>query len=261
MRIWSWNICRRQDAWRMIAQDDSVDVALLQEATKPRAGLDLQVTTSSSGVWRLAGSRHASCAVVAWRPRVKAAVRPLSELGQARVGALQVSRLGSLAAIEVPSKTGFVTLVSAYACWETALSNRTRSWAYADASAHRLISDISALIDSERRHRIIVAGDFNIFKGYGDKGSEYWHQRYQSVFDRFSAVGLMLKGPQMNDGDRSALPPGGGNVATFHTNRESPETAKRQLDFVFASESLGGRVHRPRRRTDSDVLALFAQAQ
>ena len=34
------------------------------------------------------------------------------------------------------------------------------------------------------------------------------------------------------------LPGGSKNVPTYHTTRQSPETATRQLDFVFASKSL-----------------------
>jgi hypothetical protein len=52
---------------------------------------------------------------------------------------------------------------------------------HADASTHRIISDISSLIDSERNHRILLADDFNILYGYGDNGSDYWKARYESA--------------------------------------------------------------------------------
>lgn len=225
----------------MISQEASVDVALLQEATKPRTPVALELAPELIHPWRTSGSRHASCAVAAWRPNIRASARRLTVLGQSSADHLQVSRPGSLAVIDVQSKNGPVTLVSAYAFWETALSKKARPWIYADASAHRLVSDISALIDSAD-HQIIVAGDFNIFHGYGDNGSEYWHQRYRSVFERFQALGLVFQGPTVRPGHRAALPIGGANVATFHTNRESPERAQRQLDFVFASVSLVNRL-------------------
>jgi hypothetical protein len=41
------------------------------------------------------------------------------------------------------------------------------SWIHADASVHRLISDLSVLIGRQRGHKIIVAGDLNVLYGYG----------------------------------------------------------------------------------------------
>ena len=38
------------------------------------------------------------------------------------------------------------------------------------------------------------------------------------------------------------LPGDSVNVPTYHTNRQSPGTATRQLDFVFASESIADHV-------------------
>jgi endonuclease/exonuclease/phosphatase family metal-dependent hydrolase len=112
---------------------------------------------------------------------------------------------------------------------------------------HRLISDLSVLIGQQSRHRIIVAGDLNILHGYGEDGSQYWASRYQTVFDRMEALGLPFIGPQSPDGRQASpwpeeLPKGSRNVPTFHSNRQAPETATRQLDFVFAWAGLRGRV-------------------
>jgi hypothetical protein len=38
------------------------------------------------------------------------------------------------------------------------------------------------------------------------------------------------------------LPVGSLNVPTFHSNSQTPATASRQLDFVFASDSIADRV-------------------
>jgi endonuclease/exonuclease/phosphatase family metal-dependent hydrolase len=88
----------------------------------------------------------------------------------------------------------------------------------------------------------------NILHGYGEYGSRYWKGRYDTVFDRMAALGLKFVGPQAPEGGRQAdpwpkeLPVESLNVPTFHTNRQSPATATRQLDFVFASESIADRV-------------------
>ena len=92
-------------------------------------------------------------------------------------------------------------------------------------------------------HRILAAGDLNILYGYGDHGSVYWASRYATVFDRMRALGLSFVGPQAPAGRRAdpwpdELPRTSHNVPTYHTNREMPATASRQLDFVFASNGL-----------------------
>ncbi len=79
-------------------------------------------------------------------------------------------------------------------------------------------------------------------------GSLYWKGRYDTVFDRMAALGLKFVGPQASAGGRQAepwpeeLPEGSLNVPTFHSNSQTPATASRQLDFVFASESIADRV-------------------
>ncbi len=62
-----------------------------------------------------------------------------------------------------------------------------------------------------------------------------------------SALGLEFVGPQAPAGRLAApwpdeLPGTSKNVPTYHTNRQTPITATRQLDFVFASNSLAERV-------------------
>ena len=116
------------------------------------------------------------------------------------------------------------------------------SWIYADASAHRIISDISGFIGHEdaTTHRIVAAGDLNVLYGYGDAGNPYWEERYRCVFDRMKAIGLEFIGPQAPHGRQAGTPPVGQppdsqNVATFTPKLGSPADAVNQLDFAFAS--------------------------
>ena len=58
-----------------------------------------------------------------------------------------------------------------------------------------------------------------------------------------SAVGLPFVGPQAPNGRQAdpwpdELPRNSLNVPTYHTNRQTPTSATRQLDFVFASDGL-----------------------
>ena len=106
---------------------------------------------------------------------------------------------------------------------------------------HRIISDLSAFISEDpRRHRILAAGDLNIFYGYGDRGSPYWKARYRSVFDRMDVLGLEFVGPQAPFGRRAEKPrehepADSRNVVTYYPPGRNPATAIHQLDFAFAS--------------------------
>jgi hypothetical protein len=157
--------------------------------------------------------------------------------------------MGTLAAASLNLPTGEeLVVVSVYGAWENPIDSSGSRWIYADASVHRLISDLSVLIGKQAAHRIIVAGDLNILYGYGESGSAYWAARYQTIFDRMAVIGLDFVGPQAPAGRVAEpwpdeLPGESRNVPTFHHSRQSPETATRQLDFVFASQSISGRVH------------------
>lgn len=248
LRMWSWNMGRRRDAWSIISGDETLDVVLLQEACRPQPRSPWKTTPATTEPWRTAGSDRDYCAAIAWRPeRVQATPRALGSIESDNRSALRVSRPGTLAVVDVDRGREPLTLVSAYGFWERPWSSRTTPWIYADASVHRLISDISGLVDHPRRHRIIVAGDFNILHGYGEHGNAYWRDRYATVFSRLTALGLEFVGPQSPDGRRPAkmpdeLPPDSQDVPTFHTSRQGPAGATRQLDFVFASSSIASRV-------------------
>ena len=91
---------------------------------------------------------------------------------------------------------------------------------------------------------MLAAGDLNILHGHGEHGNQYWSGRYASVFARMEALGLPFIGPQAPDGRQASpwpdeLPRDSANVPTFHHNRQTPDSATRQLDFVFASATLG----------------------
>jgi hypothetical protein len=68
--------------------------------------------------------------------------------------------------------------------------------------------------------------------------------RYQTVFDRAEALGLVYLGPRAPGGGRQAdpwpdeLPAGSPTIPTYHTRSQGPAGATRQLDHVFASTSI-----------------------
>jgi exonuclease III len=243
MRIWSWNI-NGKDLWDRLDPDE-VDIALLQEARLPSFAWPRLVAPELTDEWRTVGWTEG-----AWSRRTAIVqvsdaypIRPviLTTIEDSNPGALPVSRPGTLAAAEVELGGETITLVSMYGMWERSTSSS--NFIYADASVHRLLSDLAAVVTGPRSHRIIAAGDLNILNRYGEEASPYWASRYASVLDRAEAMGLVFVGPQAPNGRQATprpdeLPQGSLDVPTYHTSNQGPIGATRQMDFVFASESI-----------------------
>jgi endonuclease/exonuclease/phosphatase family metal-dependent hydrolase len=248
VKLISWNINRRVEAWQTLLESGA-DIALLQEASQPPADVATRLEVSP-GTWRTAGAatRPWRATVVKVSDHVAIEWFNTVSIDEASDGDLAVSRIGTLAAAEVipPSGEPFI-VASLYGLWESPHRHTNSDWIYADASVHRLISDLSALIGRSSGHRIIAAGDLNILYGYGEHGSSYWRERYATVFARMNALGLSFIGPQLPAGRPAEpwpgeLPSTSKNVPTYHTNRQTPATATRQLDFVFASSNFADRI-------------------
>jgi len=200
--------------------------------------------------WTLAGwEKRPFCAAIArCSKRFEVVGCPkVRLLGVASKAELAVSRPGSIAVATVagPGLINPIVVVSIYAPWERPVPYDEHGWIYADASAHRLISDLSALVSTQSMHRIIVAGDWNILHGYGELGSPYWGQRYQTVFDRMEAIGFKYAGPTQPNGIAADPRPvelpnwlAGIDVPTYRTLPTNPASGQRQLDFVFVSRSI-----------------------
>lgn len=244
LKIVSWNIAHRPQAWSELVRSGA-DVALLQEAVAPPPDIASHFDNDPEP-WRTEGAgRPWRTAIVALNPRVRLErISPLS-LAEAAPGQLAVSLLGTVAAahVEDPDTHERTTLISMYSPWERPHGSTESSWIYSDASAHRLVSDISVFVGKERGHRVLAAGDLNILYGYGENGNAYWGNRFHTIFERLEKIGLQFVGPQFPNGRQAEpwpeeLPQESLNVPTFHTNRQSPSTATRQLDFVFASKTI-----------------------
>ena len=257
IRIVSWNIAKQHQPWRELAAMDA-DIALVQEGGQPPedvSGVEIGPKESydshhwNSDWWKGRGWPHLFerwPMVVKLSDRVEVEwFRQVGPVGGGNPDEIEVSGIGTVAAARVTPKDGstepFIA-VSMYARWMGPHPSVRSSWIYADASVHRIISDLSAFIGHEdtNRHRIIAAGDLNIFHDYGDGGSPYWDARYRSVFDRMEAIGLEFVGPQAPNGRQAQTrpewqPPESRNVVTFTPGGQSPADATNQLDFTFAS--------------------------
>ena len=252
LRIWSWNVNGRHLWDRLDASE--VDVALLQEAPAPSGPCEGKVVPHPASGWGTAGwSKQLRTAVVAVSETTLLEPRLLTSLEERASGALLVSRRGTLAVADVVVDSERITLVSMYAGWEGGRPGPI----YADGSAHRLLSDLSGIVNDARSPRIIAAGDLNILHRYGEYGDSYWAARYATVFDRAEAMGLRFVGPQAPHGRQAnprpaELPEGSQDVPTYHTRRQGPMGATRQLDFVFASHALTDRLSVRALNTDTD---------
>jgi exonuclease III len=248
IRLLSWNMDGR-DLWSDLEELDS-DVGLLQEVRPPRPGCANEVIPGDAEVWATTGweKRGWRAAVARLSNRVALDARPTLALHEATSGTdWTVSRQGTIAAADarVDGQVAF-TAVSVYAPWERPVGRDEPAWA--DGSAHRLLSDLAPLLWDQRRHPVIVAGDWNILFGYGEHGDAHFRGRYQTVFDRAEALGLRFVGPQHPNGRQAdpwpdELPRDSMCVPTFHHSQQTPETASRQLDFVFTSAAFADKVH------------------
>ena len=247
VKIVSWNIAGRTDPWNVLAGMDA-DIGLLQEAGWPpqEVAERFEIDPAPWSTAGMDGARPWRTAIVRLSDRVDVDWIEAKPLDYAGPGELAVSRLGTLAAAHVdgPGLEPFV-VVSMYPLWSRPHAS-VGSWIYADASAHRLVSDMSAFVGSEDGHRILAAGDLNVLRGYGEHGSQYWASRYGTVFDRMDALGLHCVGPQAPHGLRAdpwpdELPRDSGNVPTYRWKND-PAAATRQLDFVFASKGMADSV-------------------
>ncbi len=153
-----------------------------------------------------------------------------------------VSGIGNMDVALVIPKEGPEPLIAAsmYARWFSPHPAADGDWIYSDASAHRIISDLSAFIgyyDCPEKHRILAAGDLNM----SFQSTDPFDHRAQTVRDRFQAMGLDYLGPQHPAGRRADPIPAHSNEESldvptyYHKPSNTPTGAYAQLDHVFVS--------------------------
>ena len=257
-----WNMKRRKKPWRRLVEMGA-DVALLQETTHivpPDVADRVDVgPLVEQGAWDPRESkkdfskrRWPKIAKLSNRVEVEW-FKPVTPIGPRSEDTIRISDIQTIAAARVTPTVGeppFI-VVSMYAAWRAPhpSTERDSDW-NVDASAHRILSDLSAFVANADRepHRILAAGDLNI-----DYGADYgwrersdqrlWYARCRTIWDRMEALGLEYMGPWYPNGRRADTVPAHApsdtnNVPTFysdHTKGSSPADAYNQLDHVFAS--------------------------
>ena len=185
VKVVSWNIGKREKPWRELVQmasDGAADVALLQEAGSPPGDVVDRIEYVDGVFW----NRHLYDRwplVVKLSDRITVEpyrqVPPTSDLGEEALG---VSGIGTIAAARVTPRDNeeeaFVA-VSMYARWLRPHPSTKSRWGvgYSDASAHRILSDLSAFIGhaDPTTHRILAAGDLTCSMGRPGRGCRCQH--------------------------------------------------------------------------------------
>ena len=232
IRVLCWNIGFREKPMQVLT-DSGCDVALIQEAPLCVDSWEREHYDRGARICRLSN-------------RVDVIGFNNIPLGR-RLGPdeFAVSAAGTIAAARIIPENGLPFMaISLYARWEEPHPDTPTTWSvgYADAMAHRAISDLSAFIGHKdpAAHRILVAGDFNLIHGATEQNPLALPERDRSVFARLQSLGFEFVGPQHPNGRMASptprgLPANTKNVPTYHSTRQQPGTAANQLDYVFVS--------------------------
>ena len=250
IKVVCWNIATMHDPWRELLEMDA-DVALLQEAgTIPQDVLD-RVELSPHKPWLGHDPTTGYPPYDRWPMVVRLSDRVRVEWFR-QIGPtwedperpldVAVSGIGTLEVARVIPTTGPEPFIAAsiYARWFSPHPSVDGDWIYSDASAHRVIVDLSAFIgyyDSPAKHRIPAAGDLNM----SFQSTDPFDHRAQTVLDRFRALGLEYLGAQYPAGRRADPIPEHLNeesldVPTYYDKPSNiPTGAHVQSDHVFGS--------------------------
>ena len=244
-KVVCWNMAHKRQPWRELAEMDA-DLALLQETCRPPSDLPAHIEPETGDLWTPWKREHYKRwpMVVKLSDRVEVErferVPPFTHPGPRE---LSVSGIGTTAIARVTPRGGEPFLaVSMYARWAMPQASVKTRWKVGmpDMAAHRIISDLSMFIGSDdpSTHRILAAGDLNMCYGTDPVPARSLLARERTVWDRMNALGLEFLGPQHPSGRRAEPVEGASNtqnVITYHTTSQTPETARIQLDYAFAS--------------------------
>ena len=267
-----WNIAKKHEPWRELVRMGA-DVALLQEAAPPPddvVALREATLPPAEGAgpleigpqeawdshswnsdwwhgrgWKALFDRWPMVVKLSDRVEVEWC-KQIGPVWEGEPDEIAVSGIGTITVARVTPKDSSIEpfiAVSMYGRWTGPHPSAAGDWIYSDASAHRIISDLSAFIgyyNSPSEHRILAAGDLNM----SFNSTDQFDHRAQTVLDRFRALGLDYLGPQYPAGRRADPIPAHLNEESldvptyYHVPSNTPAGAYVQLDHVFASRGL-----------------------
>jgi hypothetical protein len=119
---------------------------------------------------------------------------------------------------------------------------------YADTTVHRILSDLTPLIDERKGRGIMLGGDLNITTQWSVKHGgihEEWLRRDRNLFERFEALRLHNLVVRSVPGPLPGCDCSGGDECRHvQTQRHEKSTFPWQNDYIFVSGDLLDRVAR-----------------
>jgi hypothetical protein len=188
MDYWPSSGEKRVRAWDFLRERVRPDVALVQEARPggPNAGVVFREGGIHDDRTGKAKDLGWGSAVVSFGPSLREIDHALSPF-RTEPNPILRTFPGTVAVAEVESNEHLV-VVSAYGLIDRG---------YADATVHRILSDLAPLIDERRARRMVIAGDLNVTTQWSVKHSSFlrgYHKeclaRDRELFARFAALGF-----------------------------------------------------------------------
>ena len=263
IKVVCWNMNYRRASWRSLAQMGA-DVGLLQEPSGVPPDVASVVEIEPPDHWKFWDSCLSESSGPHRRPRIAKLsdrvtlewfipVPLLDRISETQIAVSDIHTIAAARVIPIAGDSEPFIVVSMYAHWKAphpVVGHKNAIMP--DASAHRIISDLSVFVaDSDRvPHRILAAGDLNLSYGANEgSGRPDFASRCRGVWSRMEKqLGFVYLGPQAPNGRRArALPenwPADSTmVPTHHSSRSSPADAWLQLDHVFASRGFHSAIH------------------
>jgi len=244
IRLTTWNMDHwrrstelREEAWAFLAGVVRPDVALLQEALPARTGDNVVFREGGILDERKDPPRNLGwgSAVVSYGPPVRPREFATSPFHAHPVPLLRTFP-GAVAVAELTGELPLV-VISTYGVIDRG---------YADATVHRMLSDLTPLIDERRGRGIVLAGDLNITTQWSEKHRSFLRgrqeeclQRDTNLFDRFTALGLHNVVVRSERGPLEGCDCHAGvDCRHVQTQRHDRSAFPWQNDYIFVSDDL-----------------------
>lgn len=243
LRIATWNMdyWRRSESLRQKAWDYldtlEIDIALLQESRPIRHGKSVVFQDSGIIDDRKDSIRNLNwgSSIVSFGLPIKVIEKALSPFSPTLIS-LHKTFPGSVAIAEIQIDKPIV-VISMYGIIDHG---------YAESTVHRMLSDITPLIDERKGQRIIIAGDLNITTQWSVKHKSFLKgrqieclKRDRALFERFKVLGF--QNVVFNNGDRPLKDcdcNDGINCRHVQTQRHNHSKFPWQNDYIFISDDL-----------------------
>lgn len=237
MDYWRRSEDLREQAWDFLQLVARVDIALVQEALPIGRGLSQVFRETGILDDRVKPPRELKwgSAVVSYGPQLRTIVHASGPFSNAPVDLLRTFP-GSVAIAELECESPII-VVSAYGIIDHG---------YAESTVHRILSDLTPLIDERRGRGIIVAGDLNITTQWSAKHKSFLRGRHEecllrdlNLFARFEALGLRNVAVRKKPGPLEGCECNSGiGCKHVQTQRHDRSTFPWQNDYFFLSEDL-----------------------